>query len=53
MILVSIEEHDRSEHERQCLHLFAQGVREITSGAGFTLDAVLADADALLVGDSE
>jgi len=49
-VLVSMEAYERSEHERQFLHLLARGEQEITAGRGFDLDEVLAEADALLAG---
>lgn len=49
-ILLSMEAYERSEHERQLLHLLARGEQEISAGEGFDLDEVLVDADALLAG---
>jgi prevent-host-death family protein len=49
-VLLSLEAYERSEHERQLLHLLAQGEREIKAGKGFDLDEVLVEADALLAG---
>jgi prevent-host-death family protein len=49
-ILLSVEAYERSEHERQLLQLIARGEKEIAAGKGFDLDAVLAEADALLAG---
>jgi prevent-host-death family protein len=49
-VLLSLEAYERSEHDRQLLHLLARGEREITAGSGFDLDKVLAEADALLFG---
>ena len=49
-ILLSMEAYERSEHERQLLRLIARGEQEIVAGKGFSLDAVLSDADALLAG---
>jgi prevent-host-death family protein len=49
-VLLSLEAYERSEHERQLLHLLARGEQEITAGSGFDLDEVLAEADALLAG---
>jgi prevent-host-death family protein len=49
-VLLSLESYERSEHERQLLHLLAQGEQEIKAGRGFDLDEVLAEADALLAG---
>jgi prevent-host-death family protein len=50
-VLLSMEAYERSEHERQLLHLLARGEQEISAGEGFNLDEVLAEADALLAGD--
>ena len=47
-VLLSMEEYERGEHERQILRLIARGEQEITAGKGFDLDAVLADADEIL-----
>jgi prevent-host-death family protein len=47
-VLLSMEEYERGEHERQLLRLIARGEQEIAAGKGFDLDAVLADADAIL-----
>ena len=49
-VLLSMEEYERGEHERQLLHLLARGEQEIAAGKGFDLDAVLAEADAVLAG---
>lgn len=46
--MVSIEEYERAERERQILRLLARGEREIRAGRGHDLDAVLAEADELL-----
>jgi prevent-host-death family protein len=47
-VLLSMEEYERGEHERQLLWLVAKGEQEIAAGKGFDLDSVLAEADALL-----
>ncbi len=47
-VLLSMEAFERSEHERQILHLLARGEQEIARGKGIDLDEVLAEADALL-----
>jgi prevent-host-death family protein len=47
-VLVSVEEYERSERERELLRLIARGEREIAAGEGFDLDDVLAEADAIL-----
>ena len=52
-VLLSMEAYERSEHERQLLHLLARGEREISAGKGFDFDEVLAEADALLAGGAK
>ena len=47
-VIISIEAYERSEHERELLRLLARGEREIAVGKGYSLDSVMADADALL-----
>jgi prevent-host-death family protein len=47
-VLLSVDEYERGEHERELLRLIARGQQEIAAGKGFDLDAVLAEADALL-----
>ena len=47
-VLLSLEAYERSEHERQLLHLLARGEQEITAGKGFDLDEVLDEVDAIL-----
>lgn len=50
-VLLSAEAYQRGESERQMLRLLAQGEKEITEGRGVELDAVLAEADALLAAE--
>ncbi len=52
-VLLSVEEYERENSERQVLRLLARGEKEIAAGEGFDLDAVLAEADALLAEDQE
>jgi prevent-host-death family protein len=47
-VMLSVEEYERSENERQILRLLARGDREIATSEGFDLDTVLAEADELL-----
>jgi len=47
-VLVSMEEYEHAEHEREILRSLARGEQEIAIGEGATLKAVLAEADALL-----
>ncbi len=50
-VLLSTEAYERREHDLQLLRLLARGDKEIAAGKGFDLDAILADADALLAED--
>ena len=47
-VLMSVDEHERSEHERQLLYILARGESEIAAGKGHELDDVLAEADKIL-----
>jgi len=47
-VMVSMETYEHSQHELELLRLLARGEKEIGAGKGYDLDAVLADADALL-----
>lgn len=47
-IMLSVEAYERGEHERQLLRLLVRGEHEITTGTGYDLDEVLAEADTLL-----
>ena len=47
-VMVSIEEYERSEHEREILRLLVQGDKEVAAGKGHTLEDVLKDADRIL-----
>ncbi|MFZ2631886.1 MAG: type II toxin-antitoxin system Phd/YefM family antitoxin [Desulfosalsimonadaceae bacterium] len=47
-VMIGVEAYEKSEHEKQLLWLLAKGEREIESGEGYDLDAVLSEADALL-----
>lgn len=47
-VMMSAEAYERSEHDRELLRLLARGEKEIAAGKGHGLDAVLAEADALL-----
>lgn len=47
-VMLSVEEYERSENERQILRLLAQGEKEIAAGKGYDLETVLAEADAIL-----
>ena len=47
-VMVSIEEYERSEHERELLRLLVQGDKEVAAGKGHALEDVLKDADRIL-----
>ena len=47
-VMVSIEEYERSTHEREILRLLAQGNREVAEGKGYELEDVLKEADRIL-----
>jgi prevent-host-death family protein len=47
-VMLSVDEYERSERDRELLRLLAKGEKEIEAGEGCDLDSVLADADALL-----
>lgn len=50
-VLLSVEAFERREQERELLQLIARGEKEIEAGEGSDMDAVLAEADALLSSD--
>ena len=47
-VMLSVEEYERTENERQLLMLLARGEKEIAAGDGQDLEDVLAEADRLL-----
>ena len=47
-VMVSAEEYERAEHDREILMLLARGEKEIKEGKGHDLDTVLAEAYKLL-----
>jgi len=47
-VMVSIEEYERSNHEREILRLLAQGDKEAAAGKGYELEDVLREAEQLL-----
>ena len=51
-VMVSMKEYEQTQHELDILRLLARGEREIEAGVGFDLDALLAEADALLADQS-
>ncbi len=46
-VMIGIEAYEKSEHDKELLHLLAKGDREIEIGEGYDLDTVLAEADLL------
>ena len=42
--MMSAEEYDRSEHEKEILMLLARGEKEIKEGKGHDLESILAEA---------
>jgi prevent-host-death family protein len=47
-VMLSVEAYESSEHDRELLRLLARGEKEIQAGAGYDLDSVLSEADAIL-----
>jgi len=47
-VMVSAEEYERAEHDREILMLLARGEKEIKEGKGHDLETVLAKAYKLL-----
>jgi PHD/YefM family antitoxin component YafN of YafNO toxin-antitoxin module len=47
-VMVSIEEYERSTHEREILRLLVQGDREVAAGKGYELEDVFKEADRIL-----
>jgi prevent-host-death family protein len=47
-VLMSLDAYERSEAEREILLLLARGEKEIAAEVGYSLEQVVADADALL-----
>ncbi len=50
-VLVSVEDFDKSQQEKELLRLLAKGEQEISKGKGYSLQEVLKEADTLLSGD--
>jgi prevent-host-death family protein len=47
-VIIGVEAYEKSERDKEILHLLAMGDREIETGEGYDLDTVLAEADSLL-----
>ena len=50
-VMLSVEEFERSERDKELLRLLARGEGEIAAGESHDLEAVLAEADALLAAE--
>jgi len=50
-VLLSIEDYERGEHERDLLRLLARGEQQVAKNEGYDLASVLAEADRLLAQD--
>jgi len=46
--MMSTEEYERSEHDKELFHLLARGEKDISEGKTVEMEAVLAEARALL-----
>jgi prevent-host-death family protein len=47
-VIFGVDAYEKSEYEKELLLLLAKGERKIETGQGYDLDAVLAEADAIL-----
>ncbi len=47
-VIMGVDAYEKSEHEKALLRLLIKGDREIETGQGYDLDAVLGEADAFL-----
>jgi prevent-host-death family protein len=47
-VMVSVEEYERSNHEREILRLLAHGDKEVAAGKGYDLEDVLKEAERIL-----
>lgn len=50
-VLLSIEDYELAEHERDLLRLLARGEQQVAKNEGYDLASVLAEADRLLAQD--
>lgn len=48
VVMLSLEEYEKTEYERELLLLLVKGEKEIAKGKGYDLDSVLCDADEIL-----
>jgi len=49
-VMQSVEAFEQSEHDKELLRLLAKGEREIGTGEGYDLKAVLDEAELILTG---
>ena len=49
-VMQSVETFEQSEHDKELLRLLAKGEREIGTGEGYDLKAVLDEAELILTG---
>jgi prevent-host-death family protein len=47
-VIIGVEAHEKSEHDKEILKLLAKGEKEIEIGERYDLDTVLAEADLIL-----
>jgi len=47
-VLLSIDEYERREQDKEILKMLVQGEKEIAAGVGHDLDEILAEADRLM-----
>ena len=47
-VLLSIDEYERREQDKEILKMLVQGEKEIAAGVGHNLDEILAEADRLM-----
>ena len=51
-VLLSVEQYERAENDRQLLLALAKGEQEIAEGHGHDLDEIFKEADAILASES-
>ena len=47
-VLLSVDEYERREKDKEILKMLVQGEKEIAAGVGHDLDEILAEADRLM-----
>lgn len=48
VVMVGAKEYQRFQHELEILKILAQGEKQISEGAGYSLDEVMKEADRIL-----